>query len=52
VRVSADPPLEAQVDGERSGTTPFEAVVVPGGAWVMVPRAYAEARGLRDVGDA
>lgn len=48
VRVDADPPLEAQVDGERAGTTPFEAEVVPGGAWVMVPRTYAAARGLRD----
>ncbi len=48
IRVEADPALDVQVDGERSGTTPFEAEVSAAGALVMVPRAYAEARGLAD----
>ena len=46
VRVTADPPLEVQIDGETLGETPFEAEVVPSGALLVVPRDYAIEKGL------
>jgi diacylglycerol kinase family enzyme len=39
VRVEADPPQPAQVDGDVLGTTPLQARVVPGGVRVLVPRS-------------
>ena len=46
VRVSASPPLEVQIDGETLGETPFEAEVVPSGALLVVPKSYAEEKGI------
>ena len=48
VRVSADPPLEVQIDGETLGETPFEAEVVPSGALLVVPKDYAREKGFDD----
>ena len=38
IRIDADPPQIAQVDGDVLGTTPLVARVVPGGVRVLVPR--------------
>ncbi|MBB5351688.1 YegS/Rv2252/BmrU family lipid kinase [Haloferula luteola] len=46
IRVEAHPPLNLEIDGEPIGTTPFEAHVVPGGTQLIVPRDYAQAKGL------
>ncbi len=46
IRVEADPPLNLEIDGEPIGTTPFEAHVIPGGVKLVVPRDYAEAKGI------
>lgn len=43
LRIDADPPLTVQVDGEPLGTTPLVAQVVPDGARLVVPDAYARA---------
>jgi len=41
IRITADPPLPVQFDGEiTSGLTPLEAVVLPGRARLLVPEAY------------
>jgi YegS/Rv2252/BmrU family lipid kinase len=40
VRVSADPPLPFQVDGDPLGTTPFLAVVIPKALQFVVPIDY------------
>jgi diacylglycerol kinase (ATP) len=37
IRIEADPPVVAQVDGDAVGETPLEARVVRGGVWVLVP---------------
>lgn len=47
VRVSASPPLEVQIDGETLGHTPFSAHVVPSGARLVVPEAYAVEKGFK-----
>lgn len=49
IEVEATPPLKLQIDGEAVGETPFRATVVPGGAVLVVPREYAEAKGLDSV---
>jgi len=42
IRISANPPLPVQFDGEiTSGQTPFEARVLPGRARLLVPETYA-----------
>ena len=46
VRVEATPPLQIEIDGEPIGETPFEAQVVPGGALLVVPQAYADIKGF------
>jgi diacylglycerol kinase (ATP) len=46
VRIEASPPLEVQIDGEPIGTTPLSVTAVPGGALLIVPSEYAEARSL------
>ena len=43
IRIDADPPLTVQIDGEALGTTPLVAEVVPDGAHLVVPKAYARA---------
>jgi len=43
LRVETDPPLQAQADGELLGTTPFEVVVEPRAAELLVP-AHGRAR--------
>jgi YegS/Rv2252/BmrU family lipid kinase len=40
IRVSAEPPLPVQIDGEAFGTTPFLAEVVPGAIQFVVPAKY------------
>lgn len=41
IRITADPPLPVQFDGEiTSGLTPLEACVLPGRARLLVPEAY------------
>lgn len=37
VRIEADPPVMAQVDGDCTGETPLELYAVPGGVRVLVP---------------
>ena len=39
--VSASKPLVAQADGEIIGQTPFEAFVIPGAVWLIVPSAVS-----------
>ena len=46
IRVEATPPLNLEIDGEPIGKTPFEAVVIPGGAHLIVSREYAEAKAI------
>ncbi|HKI55843.1 MAG TPA: diacylglycerol kinase family protein [Trueperaceae bacterium] len=46
VRISAVPPLPAELDGEPIGVTPLHIEVVPDGALFMVSPEYAEARQL------
>lgn len=41
IKVTADPPLPVQVDGEPLGVTPFRAVVIPQGLQFIVPTDYA-----------
>ena len=48
VHVEADPPLKLELDGEAVGETPFSARVVPGGALLVVPQEYAEAKNLSE----
>ncbi len=43
VSIKAKPALPTQVDGEALGTTPLEAVAVPGGAVLLVPASYQSA---------
>lgn len=38
VRVEADPPVAAQIDGEARGETPIEAEVLPQAGRILVPR--------------
>lgn len=44
VRIDADRPLPTEVDGERLGTTPLEAQVMPNAVRLWVPRKYARRR--------
>ncbi|MEX2569703.1 MAG: diacylglycerol kinase family protein [Gemmatimonadota bacterium] len=37
IRIEADPPVVAQVDGDVSGETPLVARAIPGGVHVLVP---------------
>lgn len=46
VRIEAHPSLDVEIDGEPLGTTPLELRAVAGGARFVVPRSYAEKRGL------
>ncbi len=46
LKVSAQPPLKLEIDGEVIGETPFEVTVVPNGARLVVPRDYAEDKKL------
>jgi diacylglycerol kinase (ATP) len=46
VRIEANPPLGVEIDGEPVGNTPLALKAVPGGALFIVPRQYAEERGL------
>lgn len=49
IRVSARPPLPTQLDGEQLGTTPLEVEAVPGGALLVVPQTYTEAKVMPEV---
>ncbi|MEE9269488.1 MAG: diacylglycerol kinase family protein [Candidatus Krumholzibacteria bacterium] len=40
IRVTADPPLPVQIDGEALGTTPFVAHMIPDGMPFVVPIDY------------
>ncbi len=40
IRVTAEPPLPVQIDGEALGTTPFLAEVIPGAIRFVVPAKY------------
>lgn len=42
IRVTADPPLPFQIDGEALGTTPFLAEVIPRALQVIVPIDYPD----------
>lgn len=46
LKVSAQPALKLEIDGEVIGETPFEVKVIPNGTRLVVPRAYAEAKQL------
>lgn len=50
VRVEANPPLDVEIDGEPLGTTPLALRAVKGGARFVVPKSYAEKRGLESRG--
>jgi diacylglycerol kinase (ATP) len=43
IRIATDPPVITQVDGDCLGQTPLEAVAVPGGVRVLVPRSVPRA---------
>jgi diacylglycerol kinase (ATP) len=43
IRIATDPPVITQVDGDCLGETPLEAVAVPGGVRVLVPRSVPRA---------
>ena len=40
VRVTSDPPLPVEIDGDPMGTTPFLAEVLPGAISYLVPNDY------------
>ena len=40
VRLTADPPLPVQIDGEIMGATPLTAEVLPGAIEIVVPASY------------
>lgn len=44
VHINAEPPLPVQLDGELIGETPFYVEVVPGGARMVVPASYPDAK--------
>ena len=46
IEVEADPPLKLQIDGEAVGETPYQVIVIPNGANLVVPREYVEAKKL------
>lgn len=46
LHLSATPPLKLEIDGECIGEMPFSVEVVPAGTRLIVPREYAEAKGL------
>ena len=46
ISLEATPPLKLEIDGEPIGETPFKVEVVPGGALLIVPQEYAEAKNL------
>lgn len=46
IEVEADPPLKLQIDGEAIGETPYQVIVIPNGANLVVPRDYVEAKKL------
>lgn len=52
LRIEANPPLDVEIDGEPLGTTPLTLRAVRAGARFVVPRAYAQQRGLaaREIG--
>ncbi|MEJ2720755.1 MAG: diacylglycerol kinase family lipid kinase [bacterium] len=41
IRISADPPLPVEIDGEPLGTTPFLAEIIPDAISYLVPGDYA-----------
>jgi diacylglycerol kinase family enzyme len=43
VRITADPPLPVQIDGEMEGTTPLEAEVIPRAVKLVVGPRYQRA---------
>jgi diacylglycerol kinase (ATP) len=43
VRITAQPPLPTEIDGEELGTTPLYAEAVPEGALLVVPQEYEPA---------
>jgi diacylglycerol kinase (ATP) len=45
LRVTTDPPVGVQVDGDQHGTTPVQIEVMPGALFVIVPPARGPARG-------
>lgn len=47
IKLSANPPLKLEIDGECIGEMPFSVEVVPAGARLIVPRDYAEEQGLK-----
>jgi len=46
LQISAIPPLKLEIDGECIGEMPFSVEVLPSSARLVVPRDYAEAKGL------
>ncbi len=52
LQLSATPPMKLEIDGECIGEMPFTAEIVPSGTRLIVPREYAEAKGLREVDSA
>jgi YegS/Rv2252/BmrU family lipid kinase len=53
LRIEANPPLDVEIDGEPLGKTPLTLEAVRAGARFVVPRAYANERGLpaREIGE-
>jgi YegS/Rv2252/BmrU family lipid kinase len=47
IKLSANPPLKLEIDGECIGEMPFSVEVVPAGARLIVPQDYAEAKSLK-----
>jgi YegS/Rv2252/BmrU family lipid kinase len=47
IKLSANPPLKLEIDGECIGEMPFSVEVVPAGARLIVPQDYAEAKALK-----
>lgn len=47
IKLSANPPLKLEIDGECIGEMPFSVEVVPAGARLIVTRKYAEAKELK-----
>lgn len=43
IRIHGTPSLEVELDGEPTGHTPLDIEVIPGGATIIVPPAYASA---------
>ena len=46
LKIEANPPLDVEIDGEPIGTTPLSLEAVRAGARFVVPRQYAEKRGI------